>query len=118
MQRRQRRIALQALEHALIKENRPIVFGAAMDNAMTYGDKVEALLLAQPTRRLLDCGSNIWYGLTRVLSIDEDGLAIPFGPQPRPCTNAVHLALDQTSELRDVIYSEYLKLYARGARID
>src|SRR5262245_4700033 len=118
MQWCQRHIALETLEHAPIKQNRPIVFWPAMNNAMTYGDNVEALILAQPTCRLVYCGSDVRHGVARKLFVDEDGLVFRLGTQPRPCANAVHLTLDQPDQACGVVYSKYLKLYARRAGID
>src|SRR5262245_40984993 len=118
MQWCQRHIALQTLEHAPIKQNRPIVFWPAMNNAMAYGDNVEALILAQPTCCLVDCGRDVRYVMTRIFFVDENGLVIRLGTQPRPCANAVHLTLDQPDQACGAVYSEHLKLYARRAGVD
>ena len=50
VQRRERLIAFEVTEHRAIDQDRPVVFRAAMHDAMTDRDRLEFLRLAQPSR--------------------------------------------------------------------
>ncbi len=95
VQRGQWDIALELRQHFAIDQHRLLVSRPPVNDAMAYGDEVEALGFAQPPCGRLDGGGKIGHVLRRVHSIDE-GLAFdPFGAQARPRAEAVNLTLDQ-----------------------
>src|SRR6516165_7141075 len=117
MKRRQRNVALKPRNHCLINANRPVIVRAAMNHAMTDGNKIDILHLPQPSCRLVN-GSGQVRNLKRTIApIDQGRFCVAFSPQTGLRSHAIDLALDETLEIFRSIGLEYLKFEARGACI-
>src|SRR6516225_2240890 len=115
VQRRQRNVTFESCQHLLIDEHRPVIVGAAMNDAMADSDQVEILGLAQPSTRRAYSAWQIRNRLLRVCLVDQRYLVGALGAQARADADAVHLAFDEARETAD---TEELEFEARGTGID
>src|SRR5271166_3553329 len=72
MQRRERDVPLEAVQHLLRYKNRLIEFRAAMHHAMADGDWVDVKLVAQPRAGSMQRCRNVRHGFGRVGSLDQN----------------------------------------------
>ena len=71
MQRRERNVALEAVQHVFRHKDGLIEFRAAMDDAMADRNRVDVKLVAKPRTRRVQCGGNMGHGFIRVGSLDQ-----------------------------------------------
>ncbi len=117
MQGRERNEALQARNHVVVDQDRPVIVRTAMDHAMTDCDGIELLRLAQPGSDLLHRGRKVGRVLHAIALVDQPCSVGSLGAQPRARSDAVHLALDQALEIAAPRGPEHLELDARRAGI-
>ena len=75
MQRRERDVALEAVQHVFRHKNGLIEFRAAMHDAMADRDRMDVKLVAQPRARRVQRCRNVRHGFIRVGSLDQN---LPF----------------------------------------
>jgi hypothetical protein len=98
MQRRERNVLLEASEHVLVDQNRPVIVGPAMDHAMADGHKFHFLRLPQPVRRHSDRGGYIGDFFRAILLVDQRRAFACLRPHARPRSNSVNLPFEQAAE--------------------
>jgi hypothetical protein len=84
-----------------------------MDDPVTDGDGLDLPRLAQARSRRMQGGGNVLDLLRRIGLVDQRLLIRPFGAQPRPSTDAIHLSLDQALGLAVSVDCEHLEFDAR-----
>ena len=72
MQRRERDVALEAVQHVLRHKNGLIEFRAAMHDAMAHRDRMNVEFIAQPRARCVQRCRNVGHGFIRVGSLDQN----------------------------------------------
>ena len=85
---------MQVRQYRGIDQHRPVVFGAAMHNAMTYRDGVDRVLFAQPGTGRLQGRRYVGNLLALKTPVDQLDPTRPACAQSRLRANAVHLPLD------------------------
>src|ERR1700722_11200083 len=88
-----------------------------MGDAMSHRDGMKVLRLAQPCARSFERGLRIVDFIRSIGLVDQRSAVGPSRTQPGPYADAVHLALEQTVELRP-LRRKHLKLDAGRARVD
>ena len=72
MQRRERDVPLEPVQHVFRHKNGLIEFRAAVHDAMADRDRVDVKLVAQPRTRRMQRGWNVGHGFIRVGSLDQN----------------------------------------------
>ena len=117
MERRERDVALQAVENLLRHENGLIEVRAAMHDAVADCDRMDVKLVAQPRARRMQRGRNVGHCFRGIRSLDQN---LAFGRlrgQVRLCSDTFDLAFKLAAEGAGLIDAEELKLDARGPGI-
>src|SRR5215469_14820035 len=99
MERRQANVLFELRQYLLVDQNRPVIGGAAMNDTVTNGDRIEVLGLAQPATGRGDSGRQVRNSLRCVGFIDQDALVVSLGPQARARADAVDLTLEDASKI-------------------
>ncbi len=117
MKRRQRNVAFQSRQYVLIDPDRPVVVRAAMHDAMPDRNRIDLQLSAQPGACCRERGRDIADGFALIAAVDQHGAIGRGDAQPRPASDAVHLALDLALQAAVLLDPEDLELDARRAGI-
>ena len=118
VQGRKRTVSLQMRQNVRIDDNRSIVVGAAVNDAVAYGDEFHRLCFLQPIAGGRHRGRDVGDLFRRIGFIDQVGAVACFDAQPRQRADAVKLTLDEPLRLPTELNVEYLKFDARRARVD
>src|SRR5262245_51876009 len=118
MQGRERNIALELREHALVDQYRPIELRTAVHNPMADGDRLEVLRLTQPSAGDGERRRHVGHIVRRVGLVDKCRAVGCFGLKSWPRANTTHLPLDQPLELVTPISVENLAFDALVAGVD
>ena len=113
MQWRERNVLLQVRQHLGIDQHRPVIFRAAVHDAMTDRDRIDLVLLAQPGAGRLQSRRYVGNLLALKAPVDKLDLTRPACAQSRLRADAVHLSLDLQRQVVRPLDRKYLKLDAR-----
>lgn len=110
--------AFQAGDNAVIDRYRPVKVRAAMHDAVSDRDRVDAKLVPQPAPGDLHRRRNVRDGLDRIRSLGQRLTVRTTRPQPWSAGNAVDLALDLPAKDTLSLDRKDLELDARGTCVD
>jgi hypothetical protein len=112
MQRSERDVALEAVQHVFRNENRLIEFRATMHDAMADGDGIDVKLVAEPRARRVQRCRNVRHGFIRVGSLDQNLTFSRLRGQMRLGPDAFDFALDLAADAASLIDGEDFELDA------
>jgi hypothetical protein len=98
MKWRKRRETLQTRDHTMVDQDGSAVVGTAMDDPVPDSEGPYLKFLAQPGAGNQQCSRGIWNLLDRISAVGHGVAARPLGAQPGAAANAVHLALEFSSQ--------------------
>src|SRR5262249_23707046 len=112
VQRRERAEPFKARQHIFVDDDRAIVVGTAMNDAVANRDEPDLLRLAQPRAGRRQGRGDIWDFLRCISFVDQGAAIARFGAKPRPGADAVDLALDETLRIAGIWQVKYLEFDA------
>ncbi|MGY4315615.1 hypothetical protein ACVWW1_004942 [Bradyrhizobium sp. JR3.5] len=112
MQRCEADEPVQAGDHPVVNQDRPVEVRTAVHHAMPDSYRVNAKLVSQPCAGDAHCGRDIRNGFNRIGAVSQRIAAHTSCPQARPTANSVDLALDLPPQSALPLDQKDLELYA------